>query len=53
MESENEAARKLYEDKLGYQVAFTKEAEIALRADVESGSFTEVSADTLIMVKKI
>ena len=53
VESENEAARKLYQDRLGYQVAFTKEGETALRADVESGTFTEVTADTLFLVKNI
>ena len=53
VESENLAARKLYQDKLGYELAFTKEAESALRADIESGSFTEVTADTLVLVKKL
>ena len=51
VESENVAARKLYEGKLGYTVAFTKENETCLRADAESGSFIEVKADSLIMVK--
>lgn len=53
VESENTAARKLYESKLGYEVAFTKENAIALRADIESGGFREIRADTLIMVKNI
>jgi ribosomal protein S18 acetylase RimI-like enzyme len=53
VESENTAARKLYEDKLGYGLAFTKEAAVALRADIESGTFVETEADTLILFKKI
>jgi ribosomal protein S18 acetylase RimI-like enzyme len=53
VESENIAARKLYEDKLGYKVAFRKDGEIALRADIDMGSFYEVQADTLMMVKNL
>ena len=53
VESENEAARKLYQNKLGYKVSFTKEAETALRADVESGTFTEVKKNTLVLVKNL
>ena len=53
VESENVAARNLYEKKLSYDVAFRKEAEIALRADAVDGCFYEVRADTLIMKKTI
>jgi ribosomal protein S18 acetylase RimI-like enzyme len=53
VESENTAARKLYEDKLGYKVAFRNDGETALRANIDDGSFDEVQADTLIMVKTI
>lgn len=52
VESENAAARKLYEDKLGYEVAFTKESDTALRANIETGSFEEITVDTLAMVKR-
>jgi ribosomal protein S18 acetylase RimI-like enzyme len=52
VESENEAARKLYE-KIGYDVAYKKEDEIALRADVETGSFIETRADTLVLFKNL
>jgi ribosomal protein S18 acetylase RimI-like enzyme len=52
VESENTAARKLYEDKLGYRLAFTQRAALAMRADIEEGTFIETQADTLILCKK-
>lgn len=53
VESENTAARKLYEQKLGYNLAFTNEGEVALRADLELGTFVETQVDTLILFKTI
>jgi len=53
VESDNTAARKLYEDKLGYSFSFEKKAACGLRADIESGSFTEIEVDTLVLVKNL
>jgi ribosomal protein S18 acetylase RimI-like enzyme len=53
VEEANAAARTLYETKLGYAISFKKEAETALRVDLETGSFEETTADTLVLVKKI
>jgi ribosomal protein S18 acetylase RimI-like enzyme len=55
VEEANAAARTLYETKLADAISFKKEAETALRVDVdlEMGSFEETTADTLVLVKKI
>ncbi|CAJ1946546.1 unnamed protein product [Cylindrotheca closterium] len=53
VESENAAARSLYEGKLGYTVAFGIENDDALRADPATGEFEEVQVDSLVMKKSI
>lgn len=53
VESENVAARQLYESKLGYKVLCTSEAAPALRVNPETGSFEEIQADTLVMFKQL
>ena len=52
VESENTAARYLYESKLGYTTVCTLSGEVALRVDADSG-FVETNADTLIMKKPL
>mmetsp|Transcript_24660 Transcript_24660/g.49181 ORF Transcript_24660/g.49181 Transcript_24660/m.49181 type:complete len:310 (+) Transcript_24660:68-997(+) len=52
VESENEAAKKLYENKLGYQCKFEASAT-ALRVDAERGGFVEVDSDIVVMSKKL
>lgn len=53
VESENTAARSLYEGKLGYKVAFEIENDGALRADPATGEFVEVQVDSVVMKKSI
>jgi len=52
VEAENEAAKKLYETKLGYQCKFETNA-VALRVDAERGGFVEVESDIVVMSKKL
>lgn len=52
VEAENEAAKMLYEDKLGYQCKFEANA-VALRVDAERGGFVEVDSDIVVMSKKL
>jgi len=51
VEKENVAARGLYENKLGYIEKFSDGDALGLRVDVDSGTFVEVPAETLIMEK--
>lgn len=51
VESENTAARSLYEGQLGYKVVATQKEAPALRVDVQNGKFAETQADTLILAK--
>jgi len=53
VEGVNDAAKKLYEDKLGYEFVFEKESATALRVDGTSGSFVEVPSDIVVLKKKI
>jgi ribosomal protein S18 acetylase RimI-like enzyme len=53
VESDNDAARKLYEEKLGYQPAYTIERATALRADAKAGSFNETQKEALILSKAL
>lgn len=53
VESENVAAKKLYEDKLGYKIIFEKEGADALRVDTETGEFIEKKVNNLILSKAI
>jgi ribosomal protein S18 acetylase RimI-like enzyme len=53
VERDNAAARKLYEDKLGYKKVSFKESAPALRVDVDNGEFVETTADTLILAKTL
>jgi ribosomal protein S18 acetylase RimI-like enzyme len=53
VESENEPARKLYEQKLGYECAWVEEGAMALRANVENGQFDESEKETLSLFKKL
>jgi len=52
VETENTAAQKLYENKLGYATECTLNGEVALRVDPNSG-FVEKNADTLILKKSL
>ena len=51
VETENVAARGLYEDKLGYIEQYSDSDALGLRVDIESGTFVEQPAETLIMEK--
>jgi GNAT superfamily N-acetyltransferase len=53
VESENAAARHLYEQKLGYKVEYTIDAAPAIRIDDEAGCFIESEASTLVLSKKL
>ena len=53
VESENEAAKKLYEDKLGYQRKFEAGRAVALRVDAERGGFVEIESDIVVYSKKL
>lgn len=53
VESENTAARTLYEKRLGYELVSTNVAAPALRVDFETGAFIQVQEDTLVMAKQI
>lgn len=53
VESENTAAKYLYEQKLGYTQLYTDKAATALRVDPQAGGFVEISADTLVLTKKL
>lgn len=51
VESENQAARTLYEDKLGFSQQYALPDATGLR--IQDGSFASVSAETLVMSKTI
>jgi hypothetical protein len=53
VESENLAARQLYEEKLGYNLEFTIDSALAIRIDVDAGCFIESQASTLLLAKSI
>ena len=52
VEEGNDAARSLYEKKLGYEKVASNPA-IGLRVDVKNGKFEEVPAETLLLTKKL
>ena len=49
----NAAARRLYEEKLGYQCVFGINSTTTLRVDGIVGRFVEVETDMLVMTKKL
>jgi ribosomal protein S18 acetylase RimI-like enzyme len=51
VESDNDAARRLYEEKLGYKHEYTIDSATALRADPKAGSFIETQKGALILSK--
>lgn len=53
VESENAAAKTLYEKKLGYQIVSTNVAAPSLRVDFVTGTFTEIQQDTFVMTKQL
>jgi GNAT superfamily N-acetyltransferase len=53
VESENAAARHLYEQKLGYKLEYTIDSAPAIRIDVDAGCFIESEASTLVLAKKL
>jgi GNAT superfamily N-acetyltransferase len=53
VESENAAARHLYEQKLGYKLEYTIDSAPAIRIDVDAGCFIENEASTLVLAKTI
>ena len=53
VETSNQAARALYEDRFGYKPLYTQENALALRVDLAEGKFVETEADTLILVKDV
>ena len=53
VESENEAAKKLYEEKLGYKLKSEASNAAALRVDAERGGFVEIESDIVVMSKKL
>lgn len=52
VESDNTAAKELYETKMSYSVECTLANQVALRVDPDSG-FVETTADTLILKKSL
>ena len=53
VESDNDAARYLYEQKLGYECAWVDEEAVALRADFEAGEFIEIEKPTMSLLKNL
>jgi len=53
VETENEAARRLYEDKMKYSLEYKIDAAKATRVNVDTGSFDDFEAETLILTKKV
>mmetsp|Transcript_41955 Transcript_41955/g.89352 ORF Transcript_41955/g.89352 Transcript_41955/m.89352 type:complete len:312 (-) Transcript_41955:231-1166(-) len=53
VETTNEAAKALYEDKLGYECVLEAEAATALRVDGNAGAFVEVESAIVVLKKKI
>ena len=53
VEVENAAAKRLYEEKLGYNCAFGVKSTTTLRVDGSAGRFVEVKTDMLVMKKKL
>lgn len=53
VEDENDAAKRLYEMKLGYERRYDVKSSTALRVDAVSGSFIEVESDIVILSKKL
>jgi len=53
VEKANDAAKRLYEDKLGYENVFDIDNASVLRVDAKSGSFQEVESDIVVLKKKI
>eukprot|EP00567_Pseudictyota_dubia_P012148 CAMPEP_0197437500 /NCGR_PEP_ID=MMETSP1175-20131217/4734_1 /TAXON_ID=1003142 /ORGANISM="Triceratium dubium, Strain CCMP147" /LENGTH=293 /DNA_ID=CAMNT_0042967045 /DNA_START=161 /DNA_END=1042 /DNA_ORIENTATION=+ len=53
VEEENEAARNLYEGKLGYELQFRDDSAMGLRVDIIAGDFAEVPAPTLVLAKAL
>lgn len=51
VEADNEAARTLYEKKLGFVQKSVQEGADAMRVDLEAGEFVQVQADTLVLTK--
>jgi GNAT superfamily N-acetyltransferase len=51
VESENAAARHLYEQKLGYKLEYTIDSAPAIRIDVDAGCFIQSEASTLVLAK--
>mmetsp|Transcript_16854 Transcript_16854/g.34522 ORF Transcript_16854/g.34522 Transcript_16854/m.34522 type:complete len:331 (+) Transcript_16854:106-1098(+) len=53
VERENDAAKRLYEMKLGYERKFDVDSATALRVDAVSGSYIEVESGIVIMSKRL
>lgn len=53
VEAANEAAKTLYEQKLGYERVLEVDSATALRVDGNSGNFIEVESDIVVLKKKI
>mmetsp|Transcript_11010 Transcript_11010/g.27083 ORF Transcript_11010/g.27083 Transcript_11010/m.27083 type:complete len:306 (+) Transcript_11010:180-1097(+) len=53
VEASNEAAKTLYEEKLGYESVFEVGSATALRVDGTTGTFVEVESDIVILKNKL
>jgi ribosomal protein S18 acetylase RimI-like enzyme len=51
VEASNEAAKRLYEEKLGYECVYDIESASALRVDGNAGTFVEIESDIVVMNK--
>lgn len=49
VESENAAARTLYERKMGYTVAYTKDKDVGFRLDLRTGTLVETKVKAFIL----
>jgi len=53
VEAENEAARGLYEKKLGFEQQYAKQGAVAVRVNADEGIFVDIEADMLVLSKDL
>jgi ribosomal protein S18 acetylase RimI-like enzyme len=51
VEASNDAAIKLYADKLGYTCVYHVDSDPAIRLDASAGEFVQINVDTMILTK--
>jgi len=53
VENDNEAAMRLYKDKLGYECVLTVDGDPAVRLDTKAGEFIETPVKTMLLKKAL